>query len=517
MANKAIKENVFLRMVHYVGDRLQSVGKKEFVDNTLNPPDKKTGTPPPPNGRQSLPPYQRNFQEIFTNLSKEYKVVTPAFQREVIPIIRKLVMVNPDFGQALQNIVFLGNTGHKIHFDHSLPQEQQDKMRDHLTNKHKEWASGQAGIDGMVNRMFSQLMIGGALSNEWVPNAKLTGIEANIMVNVEDIVFVLDKRRTIYMPYQRVYNGYEKMHGVISNIGQNLIPLNPTTYRYYALNGDGEIPYGFPPYMAALDAVGTQENMHKNINHVIDQLGLLGFLECLIALPEQLDDEADDVYSARLQNRLDAAKIQVDKGMANGSVVGYIDQTTFNYNSIAKDFDKAIELYKQNELQLFSGLKQDATLAGRDYNTSESQITVMFMKMLSELKNVQNVIKCNLEFGYALELTLAGFNFNNIVKVEFNKSTIQDDLKSQQALEYKIKNLISLYLLGILSTTKIAQELGYDKPDQDTPRVSDEILAGQKAAIDTNSDNGKTDGAKGSKNKSAKTTRDKSKPQGSKK
>lgn len=463
-----------------------------------------------PAGRQSIPPYQRGILNIIAHLGKEYRAIVPTFQREMIPIIRKLVMFNADFGQALQNIVALGNTGHLIYFDKSVPEEQQAKMRDHILNKHKEWASGQAGADGVVNRMFSQIMIGGALSNEWVPNQKLNGIEALIMVNPEDIVFVLDDRMTQYIPFQRTW-------GLMGTEGfTNMVQLNTNTYRYYALNGDGEVPYGFPPYMTALDALETQESMHTNIAYVVKKMGLMGFLECYIEEPEQMEDEDDVTYIARLTGLLETAKGQVDQGMANGTIVGFKDKHEFKYNSIAKDFDKSVELYKQNELQMFSGLKSDATLAGRDYNSSESQITVLFMKMLAELKNIQNIVKCNLEFGYALELRLAGFQFDNL-RVTFNKSTIQDDLKAQQAQEYKIKNLTAQYLLGLISTQQLAHELGYEDTDQPTPRVTDDVLAGMKAVVDQNSDTGKSAGSKGSKNASAKKARSKAKPQGSKK
>jgi hypothetical protein len=192
-------------------------------------------------------------------------------------------------------------------------------------------------------------------------------------------------------------------------------------------------------------------------------------------------------------------------------MVGVKDMHEMDFKSISKDFDKVIELYKNNELQIASGLKQDPSMWGRDYNTSESQITVVFMKMLSQLRNIQNSIKCNLEFGYALELRLAGFKFDYL-NIVFDRSTIQDDLKFQQAEEIKIRNVTAKYIMGTIDEAAVANELGYETY-KSLPRVDLEIIAGGSAPKDGEQQATRQD----QKNKSAKKTRDKNKPQGSKK
>lgn len=480
----------------------------------------KTPTPPKspivvnyddiPRTRQSSPPAEVNYQQVITDLNKTIKPVNPQFSREVIPLIRKLVMVNPDISQALDNYVTLGNTGHKIHFDRNVPDEYANRMRTHIINRHKDWAPGCAGADGLVNKMFTQVLIAGALSNEWVPSIDLKGIEACIMVPPETILAALNSRKTGYDFYQLTQTSVGSVM-----VGNNKVKkLNPLTYKYYALNGDGETPYGFPPYMAALDRIEAQGRMNANIDHVTELLGLLGFMEVLVAVRDQKGDEGDAAYMAHVQNYLKSAKDILAGGLKEGVMVGVKDLHTFKFNSIAHDFDKVIELYRNNELQIGSGLKMDMSLMGRDYNTSESQITVIFMKMLSQLKNIQNIIKSNLEYGYSMELRLAGFKFEYLT-VEFDRSTIQDDLKYQQAEEIKIRNIKDKYLLGIISTKQGALELGYENVDKEQPRVPDELIAGSSP---NNSEQAqKKKERKDQKNKSSKKGRDKNKPQGSKK
>jgi hypothetical protein len=444
-------------------------------------------------------------------LAKNYGTVSMDYIRKIIPILRGLMMKNEDVGQAIHNIVTLGNTGHKIFFDQKVKPEMVDAMRNHLINKRKEWASGQAGMDGLVNRWLAQILLSGALSNEWVPNSDLTGIESVILVNPEEIEFLLDGRGTKYKSYQIAPMG-SKRGKSIEGSSNNLILLNPNTYRYFALNGDGEIPYGFPPYLSVIPKLTTQSKMNKNIDFVIDQMGLMGFIEALISKPDMIDGETDPQYEIRLDSLLTKAKERLLGGFKEGVVVGIKDDHEFKFNSASKSYSDAVELYKNNELMVASALKQDASMWGRDYSTSETQITVVFIKMLSELKNIHSLIKANLEFGYSLELRLAGYSFDNL-QVKFNRSTIQDDLKYQQAMEIKIRNVKDKLILGIINQDMAADELDYDTPSFDEPMVSWEVLAGgsdPSVGLETDGTKKKAD-TKKKKTASDKRVRDKNK------
>lgn len=508
------KPNIIQRITGFFSSPKVATTEKleDDVTSRLNPVTKATTQAPIPKagGRISAPNQQLN--EIVAGLNSQYDFVTTEFTREVIPLIRKLVKANPNFGQALQNVVFLGNTGHKINFDKNLKPEEIEKMRNHIQNRYADWASGLAGMDGLVNRLFSQVMIGGAISAEWVPKDDLSGIEAVVLVNPEDIYFRINNKGTKYKPYQKNPNPFAKGFAK----PENYIPLPEITYRYYALNGDTEIPYGYPPYLAAMEPFELQQDMNTNIKHVVNLMGFLGFMGVQIEQPDPRPDESDEAYLARLDTLLFQAKTQLDEGFKNGTVVGFKDKWEMDYHTFSKDIGQAIDLWKQNELQFFSGLKHDASLAGRDYGSSESQITVIFMKLLSELKNIQQMVKRMLEFGYNLELRMAGFKFQYL-EVEFNRSTIQDDLKFQQALEYKIKNYKELYLMGTIDEYEFANVMGYEAPKEDEPRIPVEMLAGGSKANPLDAAGTPEDRDKAQKNRSAKKQRSKDKPQGAKK
>ena len=151
-------------------------------------------------------------------------------------------------------------------------------------------------------------------------------------------------------------------------------------------------------------------------------------------------------------------------------MVGFIDDHEFNFHSTTSNLQSVPETFKQNELQIANGLKTAPQFLGIGGTGTETGITVVFTKMLSQLSNVQQMVANALEYGYALELRMAGFKFNTLT-VEFKASTIADDLKLQQAKEIKIRNNNALYAAGIISQDDYADDMGREKADEKEPRV----------------------------------------------
>lgn len=416
-----------------------------------------------PRTRQSIPNTYYELNDLKTGV----KILTPSFVRECIPLIRKLYKVNPDLGSALFDIIQLTNTGYEIKFDRSVPDDKADEMRKHIKVASRRWNYGTAGLPGIINKMIAQLYVGGALSNEWVPNRSLTGIESVSFVNPEEIYFSLNRRKTGYDPYQKVKTTFALDRGQKVT---DLIELNKNTYKYYGILGDEDVPYGVPPYLTSLDDLDNQSYMKKNIRHIIQQVGLMGFLEILMEKPAQKESESEEAYRARLESLLTQTKANIGTGMIDGVMVGYQEDHEFQFHSTTKSMQGLGEVFGLNESQVANGLKTSGTFIGTKQGGTETSITIIFTKMLSQLKNVQNILSENLEFGLGMELRLAGYSFKEI-SVTFKPSTITDDLKIQQGKEIKIRNLQALYNQGIISQEQFAYECDYEKPDQKEPRI----------------------------------------------
>lgn len=450
------------------------------------------GSPPP--GRVSEPDSTNAFEYI----NNEYYFAKPDFMFDVIPLIRKLVYYNEEFGQTVYDLMQLCNTGYRIVFDKKVKDDDVDKMRRHIINKSRVWSDGVAGMTGLINRFIAQLFISGSLCNEWVISKDLDGVDNIFMVLPETIRWKYNKSKLRWEPYQKIINPkspkdvYRK--------------LNQFTFKYYGLWGDGEKPYGIPPLMTALETLKKKKVMDNNVDHVMDQLGLLGFFEAKLEKPAQYKNENDDVYEKRLNNLLTQAKKNLSGSLKDGITVGFKEDHEFEFHSTTKNLGGVADLYDQKLLNMSKGLKHPPAFLAMKSDKSETHINIIFTKMLAQLNNVQEIIKHNLEFGFQLELRLAGFSFD-FLEVEFNPSTITDKLKSEQAREIQIRNLKELYVQGIISQETYADEIGYEAADVKEPRVpleSDNNPGGNaKKKEDREKD----------KDKSDRKGRDKDKPQ----
>lgn len=464
---------------------------------------KKTVAPLPTNRSTDAPV---NDAALY-NFENDKYLIRPGYQFEIIPLIRKLALGNQSVSQALSNIVNLANTGQRIIFNSGVSPDKVDEMKRHLDRVVKTWHYGISGSHGLANKLFAQAMISGATAQETIPNKDFTGVYRVVMPHPETIRFVYNKRTITYEPFQVARDSI-----LLTSFG--LKRLNINSFRYFAINGDTESPYGNPPYLPALGPLEDQKIMLENIKFIISQIGVIGFLELLVEEPDKDDFESDDQYIARKKAYIQDCKDNITSSMRDGIVVGYKDSHEFEFHSTSKNAQGVGELFNNNELLVYSGLKQDPSLAGKGANGSESAITIVFTKLLSELKNIQICVAAQFEFMYEMELRMAGFDFETI-KVEFNPSTIQDDFKIQQAREIKIRNARQLRMDGIITQEQYADEVGFEKAAQAEPVVP--FAPNEEGTGDPSADAGKKAAREKSKDASARKQRAKDRPQGAKK
>lgn len=456
----------------------------------------------PPPGNRSTEPTGGNYNFNLGNLTNKLNVVNPEFQIDAIPLIRKLYKVNEDLGSVLYDSIQLTNTGHNIKFSQDVKPELADKMREHLKKVSKTWHRGTASVDGLINKWIAQIYVSGALSVEWVPNTTLTGIAQNAIINPETIRFALDKDGS--------YSSLQKTKGLLSNAKNGgFKKLNDNTYMYLSLFSDDDTPYGVPPFLTALSAIDTQGEMKSNINYILKQLGLLGYLEVTVDKPDQEAQESETKYRDRLTRLLSETKNNMLKGFKDGIVVGFENDHNFEFHSTSKNLNGVSDIFNMNERQIANGLKTSPAFLGVGGGNTESFMSIVFTKTLSQLRNTQDILAACLERGYEMELLLAGFNYPGRLEVEFNRSTITDEVKIQQSREYKQRVLSALFMDGIISSETYAEEMGYQKPHKVMTPQQVHKIKNPPAPNNIN----KEDADKDSKNKSARKTRETDKVQ----
>ena len=469
---------------------------KPVVEEKKEKPKKESVSTISP-GRVSVPDTDPG-NTFLVGLKDLIPFVEPSFRTDLIPLIRDLYKINPDVSIALQDMFKLANTGHSISFPYNT-EEEAKAMREHLTKVSKGWSKYTAGIDGLVNKMIVQCLVTGAISIEGVPNNKLDGLATIIFIKPEQIYF----RRLnngVYHPYQK--NPYP----VGYKNKEDYIKLNTETYVYAGMFNDMDEPYGVPPFMAALDSLKGQHDMRVNFKHIMELMGMVGFLEANPQKPPRNAGESGPAYEHRLNRLLRELKRNLVTGMKDGVVTGFIDDHEFKLNSTTATLQNLEKPWNMNQQSVANGLGVTGTMIGVDANTTEGGTGVLLSKMISQLKNIQMLTAYVLEFIYSLELRLAGFN-NKGVKVSFYTSTISDELKVQQGKEYKIRNLVALYNQGIISQVQFAREMGYEKPDQKEPRAPME-----EEGVSSVQDDAQKKKREADKDASDRRTRDKNKP-----
>jgi len=416
-------------------------------------------------GRVSVPnDAELSIMDTLKNLTG---LVTPSYRTELVPLIRELYKVNPDISIALQDMFKLANTGHKVTFPENTDEEAK-AMVGHLAIATKRWSKYTAGIDGLVNKFIVQCLVGGAISVEAVPNLKLNGLSTILFVNPEDIRFQR-LQDGVYQPYQ-INKGINLPYSNEKDpTSVPYIKLNNETYKYVSMFNDTDEPYGVPPFLAALDSLKTQADMRTNLKQIMELMGLLGFLEVTMDKPDKLASESEPAYRKRLGNMLKALKTNIMGGMKDGVVVGYKDDHEFKLNSTTKNLGGIDKVWSLNQQSVANGLSVNGTIIGVQSTTTEGAAGIILSKLISQLKNIQMLVKDVLDFIYTLELRLAGFNNKGMV-IDFTSSTVSDELKIQQAMEYKIRNLTALYTQGLISQDDFAREMGISSPALKEPR-----------------------------------------------
>lgn len=433
----------------------------------FNSPESNQGMPIAA-GRQTVPNYLGTDSLLNTTIK-------PDVPFEYLSILQNLASVNPDISYAVENIVQLGNTPYIIDFGDSISDAEADRMRKVIRESSKRWYGSLNSRNVLVANMLDQLVVNGCLSFESIISQDLSGIDKVILANPRYIEFMYDEEKLDYVPYQRVATG------VLSNsklVDGDLIKLNTNTYKYFPLRNRSEKPYGIPPFLSALDMTVTENDVLENFKKVAKNIGVLGFMSVMVNRPQRRQSkegawlETDSEFNQRCVDYLNTViRPEAEKGFNTGMIAGFKQDLEINHQANnSTNINGAEKFLKELTVIKHSGLKQDPILLGRPFNTSEALGRVILDKFASQVTSYQDIVACGLAELFKLELVLKGFPVMDL-SVVFDKPNVKDEKTAQEAYGLKVDNKIKLYNQGIISQTQLANELDYDKPDQEAPRT----------------------------------------------
>ena len=120
----------------------------------------------------------RKLSDYTTELEKFGDTLNPSFPLEFIPLIKRMALIYPDVSQAVKRSVLLGNTGLKFRLEGAS-----DQVQEQAQLEIKNWL---AEYPGIINKLFRQVVMTGAVSCECIPSIDLKSVEELRLIPVED-------------------------------------------------------------------------------------------------------------------------------------------------------------------------------------------------------------------------------------------------------------------------------------------------------------------------------------------
>lgn len=382
--------------------------------------------------------------------------VIPPFDLQVLRQLKKLWICNPDFSQHVSNAESLGNTGHTLTIDAASTSQAEAALSRVNESAARIYENG-AGVDGLFNAYLDQLAWSGALSSEDVVDFAARRVDKVVLVPVEQIRFrYIDGS---YVPHQQpsTFTGFARSKSPLG-----LIPLNPETYHYYAIQTIENSPYAKPPATAAVELMlGPQQDAIDNIRWIVQKLGILGLVAFLVKKPTVNAGEDSASFKKRAEQYLADTKLKLDGHFNKGLLVGFKGEHDINHANVASDGRGSREIFQVIEELVFSGIGSMAAFHGRNYTTTETFADVIYSILAAQVVNRQRLVKRRQEKTSRLDLRLAGIQVDG-VSLQFNRVEARNELQKAQAEQARQAMVLEKARAGIISPDQAAQELGYE-------------------------------------------------------
>jgi hypothetical protein len=408
-------------------------------------------------------------------IHKQYAPLGYKLPWELLDYVELLAQFNPDYSQAVDNIRTLANSGHELFVEGRKRKARE--IKDRLEEKARSIQRQHGGIDGLIDKLLKQAATYGAMCGEWVPNENLNDIVDFIDVNPKSIRFVWEDEH--WAPYQKVSHAEAEKAKARGQkvINSDLIKLNELTFHYFAFDAAPGSPYGTPPFIAALAPIGIQADMNNNMAQIVKKVGLLGIIDLVIKQLPRAPGESVEAYESRAGAYLDEYATLAEEMVRDGGLVHFDDVEASTYN-ISGNAAGATAIFKQNEEQVFSGLKSMPSVQGRSYSTTETYAGVAYDIIIRNTEKYQRACKRMIETGYWLMVTLWSETPDSI-RIQFHQNKTLHRLQEAQAEALEIRNASLKWLAGLIDQLGFAQELGYNSPKKPMDEPPPELVGGK--------------------------------------
>lgn len=362
---------------------------------------------------------------------------TPFAMLQVYRILRDAI---PDVSDAVWTWKRLCQTGYDIEIAEASSDLAKARAQRLLAELDARVNSGDRGMDGLLDVVYTSLFTYGAAALEIVPTQSRESIHDVVPIDVWTVRFRREEGRLL--PYQR--------------IGGETIPLPPERFIYLGLDKDGTNPYGRSMLRSIPFVVKIQQRLIEDMAKATRNAGWAK-LHVQYAPGEPCRGESAEAFTKRVQGEFDTLRDKLS-GMA-------ADQNLVTYDNVQVQLirgDQRTQVFYENhkaiEEQVITGMHLMPILLGRNYGTTETYGTAQFEIINRQVDAVNRSVKRVLERLYNFELALMWGEAR--AKVHMRKNRTVDALKNAQARGVEIGNAVRLRDAGFLDHAEAAATLG---------------------------------------------------------
>lgn len=428
-------------------------------------------------------------QRVF-GLFNNYASLAFMLPWSILEYIEVLARYNPDYSQAINNVKTLANSGYDLFVEGRSDLETR-QVTEMIHQMERTVQGKHGGIDGLIGKLLDQAATYGAMCGEWILNDELTDVIDFVDVNPRTIRFFWEEDEQDWHAYQKVNaeqakkaaeNGQKVRNG-------NCVQLNNTTFHYFAFDAAAGSPYGVPPFLAALKPISIQSDMNESMAKIAKKLGMLGLVDISVEQLSMLPQETPEQFTTRATQLLTDYSKVLEEMVESGGMAHYNDAELKTYN-ITGNAAGATNIWKQNEEQVFSGLKSMPSVQGRSYSTTETYAGVAYDIIIRDTYKYQKAVKRMVESGFWLKAILNGKNPKTL-SMTFKSNKSLHRLQDAQSRLLEIKCALMMWASGINDQDGFAQELGYNtvateyKEIPDTPILGNASPGGGAATTST--------------------------------
>ncbi len=289
------------------------------------------------------------------------------------------------------------------------------------------------GMDALVNSFFLSVFTYGAFAGEVVLKEDHSGIDRFFIIDPATIRFKRYPTSRRLVPFQATPDG-------------TLRRLRLASFFYYALDADGDNPYGRSPLLSLPFVLRIQQQMIADMGKASHNFGH-PTLHLTYRAPERAPGESAVEYNNRIQANFNQVVEGLRAKEADSNFITYdnIEIKVLSPEGSGVAWHESLQAISE---QVIAGLHLAPFMIGRNWGTTETWGAAQYDLLTSNAVSVQRGAKRMAEWLRNTELALRGSRVTT--RHHFAPHSRINEYDRARAIEARTRSALSLFEKGLL-------------------------------------------------------------------